>query len=261
MIHYWHFNNLGKNELELVEADESLLATYGAITYPGTGDGYMDRVKEGTEINVQNEQEAGNALRVRNPSDTRSLQIFVPTTGYESIKISYAITRTSKGALHHSVYYKTDLDEDSVLFKENLTVNESFRIIELDFTSIHEVNNNEDFTLIIEFEGEEASGDSGNTRFDNITVAGVQMEESTQISYNNFTKLNVYPNPVKENINITSVEKINVIRIIDIDGRVVLHEFVDNYFFTKNISFLKDGIYILEIKSDTGVERRKIIKR
>src|SRR5690606_147163 len=48
-LHYWHFNDLPSGDLEAVGTDISQLDG-GLITYPGSGDGYMDRVNEGTEI-------------------------------------------------------------------------------------------------------------------------------------------------------------------------------------------------------------------
>lgn len=177
VIDYWHFNNLPQDEtLTSINADSTLTGN-AVITYEGTGAGYMDASDpgEGTDINTHYNQPAGTALRARNPSDTKYLLIKTPTTGYKDIKLAYAATRTAKGAEYQRLYYTTDgttwiLKQDSIQPPEPETI---FNLENFDFTADKNVNNNPLFAIKILFFGSQASGSSGNDRFDNITVSGV----------------------------------------------------------------------------------------
>lgn len=177
VIDYWHFNNLSQDEtLTSVNADSTLTGN-AVITYEGTGDGYMDASDpdEGSDINAQYNQPAGTDLRARNPSDTRYILIKAPTTAYKEIKLAYAATRTTKGAQYQRVSYTTDgttwnLKQDSI---EPPNPETEFALENLDFSGDVNVDNNPLFAIKIEFFGSQASGSSGNNRFDNITVSGV----------------------------------------------------------------------------------------
>lgn len=77
------------------------------ISYPGSGSGFMDRVDEGTLLNAIEDTPAGNALRVRNPSDLRFLHMTLPVGGFENIRLSYACLRTNNGATEQQLQYRT----------------------------------------------------------------------------------------------------------------------------------------------------------
>ncbi|GAO30623.1 hypothetical protein JCM15548_12911 [Geofilum rubicundum JCM 15548] len=180
LIHYWHFNNLPEGLLAPLQADYTQMETQVSISYPGTGDGYMDRVDDGSAINARNNFEAVRALRVRNPSDTRHLELFIPTAGYEDILLSYAVTRTGSGAEFQNIWYRTSSTGNWILFKEDLLITELYQHVELDFSNLPAVENNDAFTVKIEFTGPTVSGTSGNNRFDNVSVEGYRVSTSSQ---------------------------------------------------------------------------------
>jgi hypothetical protein len=170
LLHYWHFNDLPGGALVEVPADFTRLAG-AAITYPGTGAGYMDRVDAaGTDLNVRMEQPPGRALRVRNPSDQRELLLALPTTGYQGIVLRYAVVRTTNGAQEQRIYYRTSPTTDWEQFGDALAVMEGYQVFEFDFSSLADIDDNAEFAVRILFGGDNASGSSGNSRFDNITV-------------------------------------------------------------------------------------------
>ena len=172
LLHYWHFNELTDETVYIVSADHTFLGN-ALITYLGTGEGYMDTT-EGSEINTRLSQEAGNCLRVRNPSDTRELLLRLPTTGYKDIRLSYAVRRTPNGAQAQTIEYRSDITSDWHLFDE-ITVSEDYELFMFDFADIPEVNNNPEFEVRILFGGSNASGTSGNNRFDNIVLEAVAL--------------------------------------------------------------------------------------
>ncbi|MFL9844412.1 choice-of-anchor I family protein [Flavobacterium rhizosphaerae] len=175
LIHYWNFNNLPNGTLtNAVTADYSLITGTTSITYPGTGNGYVDRVNSDATVNAQNGDVAGYGLRPRNPSNTRSLVIAFPTTGYENVVVAFATTRTGSGATEQN--YSYSLDGGTTYTNAGLgTVaynpeEDVYNLVTLDFSGIEGADNNPDFIVKINFGGDNASGDSGNNRFDNITV-------------------------------------------------------------------------------------------
>lgn len=169
---YWHFNAL-PDDFVTVSSDFAL-GDPGNISYPGTGDGFMDDVNDGSDINLQFGEPAGRGLRVRNPSDTRELIIEAPTTGYSDIRLDYAARRTNNGATFTELYFRTSsggpwipLGSDSV-FTE-------YSAYSFDLDGVAEANDNPDFAVRILFTDEAASNTSGNVRFDNISFSGLSL--------------------------------------------------------------------------------------
>lgn len=170
LVHYWHFNDLPAGALEVVESDYSVLES-GSISYPGTGDGYMDRVNEGTLLNARQDADEGRSLRIRNPSDTRELLLAVPTTGFERLHLTFAASRTSNGAEEVQLWYRENTESEWVLHAETFSpLVDVYSEYTVDFSEITEANNNADFNLRFVFVGDNAASGSGNVRFDNITI-------------------------------------------------------------------------------------------
>ena len=173
LIHYWHFNNLPSGTLQSIVPDSTLVGG-ASISYPGTGNGYLDRVTgEGSAINTQYNQAAGTALRVRNPSNSRELKLKIPSTNFGDIGFGWATIRTGSGAQEQKVYYSTD--EGNASWTEIsgiITVTENYQFSVFSLKGISAADNNPNLAIKIVFSGSNASGSSGNNRFDNITVTG-----------------------------------------------------------------------------------------
>ena len=180
LVHYWNFNALPEGNVTEVSADFSIFESETSITYPGTGDGYMDDV-DGDVLNAQDDDAAGVGLRVRNPSNTRDLLIAFPTTGYEDIMVKFATTKTNQGATDQ--IYSYSIDGGATYINTGLPVTafnpvtDDYSLVTLDFSGIAGAENNANFIIKISFGGDTASGDSGNNRFDNITVTSGISEE------------------------------------------------------------------------------------
>ncbi|MGK4567530.1 putative Ig domain-containing protein [Flavobacterium sp. 3HN19-14] len=177
VIHYWNFNGLPTGNLTTINADMSLITTATAnITYPGTGAGYIDQVSPGSTLNAQNGDAEGLGLRVRNPSNTRTLDIKASTNGYKNIVIKFATERTGSGATEQNYSYSLDginfITTSLPVTTYSPTVEPNFDIVTLDLSAISGVNNNPNFVFRINFGGTAASGTSGNNRFDNLTIQG-----------------------------------------------------------------------------------------
>ena len=170
VLHYWHFNNLPSGAQTSVSADTSIFATAPVITYPGTGAGFIDRnTSDGSLDNARFGTAAGNSLRARNPSDTRSLVVDLPTTGFEDIIFSYEVYRSNSGQLGQVVEYTTD--GTNYIFADSLTITTSYQLFFWDFSTVAGVSDNPNFKVRINFFGQN-TGVDGNNRFDNFVLEG-----------------------------------------------------------------------------------------
>lgn len=161
LIHYWDFNNV--NILEPSQTIGGALLSYQGASF--------DPINEGTILNAQNNSQAGNALRLRNPAGDFIIKI--PTLGYKNIVVSFATMRTNNGAKIQTVSYSLDGVNftSNGLINNSYGVNTSFQFKQFDFTQIEGVKSNPNFTIRIQF-SDGADGDSGNNRFDNLAVFG-----------------------------------------------------------------------------------------
>lgn len=176
VIHYWHFNNLS-GTVDSVSADFSVMPSSPYITYPGTGAGFLDDVNDGDTLNLRQGQVDGRGLRVRNPSDTRSLMLELPTVGYEDIQLSYAVKRTNNGAATQWLSYSLDGGatwSNASPLNDSVGVEVDYELEVFDFSSISGVNDNPDFMVRIQFFNG-SSNSTGNNRFDNIVLEGVSI--------------------------------------------------------------------------------------
>ena len=78
----------------------------------------------------------------------------------------------------------------------------------------------------------------------------------------NANLIELYPNPVTDNLTISSNANVRSIRIYNTFGQLVIEDpspaFNTNY--TLNVSHLSSGTYIIQLDTDTNVVVRKIIK-
>ncbi len=177
LIHYWHFNNISDDvHLGKVVSDYSH-GDYGHLHYPGTGSGYMDRVGDGTGINLHLEQHYGYGLRVRNPSDTRELVFHVPSGGFRDLQFRFAVKRTTNGATSQALFVSPDDGSTWIPVNNLYEIKEEWRPVHFDLTGIPDINDNPGLLVKILFFGDNASGSSGNNRFDNITLKGIPLSD------------------------------------------------------------------------------------
>ncbi len=266
LIHYWHFNSLPSGTLTQVPADLSLAGS-GNISYPGTGNGFMDRI-DGTVLNAFDSQTAGRALRVRNPSNTRDLIIHTPSTAHREIKLSFALHRTNNGARQQQLYYSTNGGDNWVELAQPYAVPINFEVFRFDLSAIDQVNNNANLQFKISFLGEEASGIEGNNRFDNIVLEGIPINTNVEVVETDKISLFNYPNPFSTSTTIElkiSAPSEVLATIIDPQGRTVetLHHGKINagtHQFKLGGQNLAPGLYFCKVVTDLGTEVLRMVK-
>jgi uncharacterized delta-60 repeat protein len=96
----------------------------------------------------------------------------------------------------------------------------------------------------------------------NVVLAKYNNSNLLNIKKNQFknTSFNIYPNPVEDKLNITSLseQKINAVVILDVLGKKVLEQ--NQNINQLNIENFPKGIYFLKIYSDGLIEDFKLIK-
>ncbi len=182
LVHYWHFNDLPDENIEApVVADFSAVGTAN-MTYPGTGDGYWDvRTHRAADpvsnLNIRMGQpsDAGNVLRVRNPANTRALIIQAPSTGFHSLVVTYAATRSSNGAAQEEFYWSANGGSSWTKVGDAFDIPEvpAYTLKEFDLSAVEALNDNANVQFRVLFVGEGADNTSGNNRIDNFSIDGI----------------------------------------------------------------------------------------
>lgn len=268
MIYYWHFNNfelLNDQPVNAILADYQLFPNANAaMTYTG-GDPNMDPVNnDGSTQNLQLGEEAGKAARVRNPSDGRSLVFNLPTPDLENIKFIYSVKRTNQGQLTNKISYSVDGVNyiTAGLPQTSFDITTDYQLILVDFSNIATVNDNPNFRIRIEFEGNTSQA-NGNNRLDNISLTGsIIIDPGVSIDKNPALEFSVFPNPSSQNFSVKASENIKAFKVVDMLGKTIVHSQQMNVkefeIFSKSFA---PGVYILELISDLGTAQTRIIKQ
>ncbi len=208
LIHYWNFNNLSVADtfphIPLLKASYSLIDTNKAyIAYiPQTGattkssdSAWIDNVA-GIALNAKQGATAGQALRVRNPTDMMELRFYIPTTNYDNIVVQYALLSSSASSGQGTQAFDYSVDSGVTWKTSTLTVNgakvdtldvtqavyqgSAFGLVTIGFGADTTVNNTSKLVLRIKFR-KNTTGTSGNNRFDNLTVTGTILSSAISV--------------------------------------------------------------------------------
>lgn len=279
MVHYWAFNTLNgafyTPSVPNMPADFSVNPSYpGSIQYVNFAKkpkySYIDNVA-GDVFNARAGAWAGNALRVRNPTDSMELHLAIPTKGYKGISISYALqaSSTSGPQVEHFTY---SVDGGTTWITKGMTVNGSpqdtldvtqsqyqiptgastapYGSVKIGFGSETSMDNNPNFIFRIVFGDTATSGTSGNNRFDNISVDAQGTAAVNGVSKSpSLNAWSVSPNPAQNSISFQNPFTSNVfVSILDIEGREVQVEKSNSSSITFDLGNIPTGNYFVRIQ-------------
>lgn len=262
LLYYWHFNTLNTPgaDVTAILADYSYLPEVDAfMTYTGTGPRDIDHFNTGSDLNLLVGQGAGRAARVRNPSQDRSLVFNMPTDGMENLRFEYAVQRSGQGMLLNLIAYSLDGEQYT---QEGLVtvahpVSEEYALITVDLGHIAGVNDNPDFHLRIEFQGNTTTG-NGNNRFDNISLKGQAMPTSIRpVPSPRAMQWAIFPNPSMGMLLVErkGPQEFRRAWISDLSGRVMpLDIRLPGRVNELDVRTLAPGLYFLHIEDDLGGE-------
>ena len=262
VIYYWHFNDLETPaDVTEIAADFNLIPpAQPLMTYTGEGPRHIDATDTGSLLNLHQDQGTGNAARVRNPSDGRTLVFDLPTTGYKDIKFAYAVQRTNSGQLTNHIFYSVDGSNyiQGGLAQTVFNVGTEYSVVDIDFSAIDNVNKNPDFKIMIGFEGN-TTAENGNNRFDNITLKGTELELSTP--HQNVTSYQIFPNPFKNVVQVISSDPVQEISVFDMIGKKIATRSIQNATHGAiDLGGLNSGVYLMKVKTSKGVITHKLVR-
>ena len=214
LINYWNFNSFTStvgdtfgsayDPIPVFKASYSVIDTNKAVfTYvPQSGistksaDSAWVDVNAGTTVNAQQGAAAGNALRIRNPTDGMEMRFYIPTNNFNNISFTYALETSSLTSGDSIQLFDYSVDSGNTWNTSAITVNGvnvdtlkvaqsayngQFALVTIGFGSDTNVNNNPKLVLRIKFKRANA-GTSGNNRFDNVAVTGNYLASSIVVS-------------------------------------------------------------------------------
>lgn len=104
------------------------------------------------------------------------------------------------------------------------------------------------------------TGDDGTcTSSDTITITVTICTGVDDIAKN---ELNIFPNPTNNVINVSGLENAQQLTLLDVTGKVVyINSNIATNTVSIDISAASNGLYFLQIKTDSGIESYKIVKQ
>lgn len=128
---------------------------------------------------------------------------------------------------------------------------------EVDLTSINNSNGVDSITFALSSSDNGAYGMNTPAYFclDDIDIYSFTSVETMAISY-----VNIYPNPVKNILNITNANNSNI-SIYNLSGKLVYTETLYQENTKINFSNYEQGVYIVSVRTDNEVRTYKIVKQ
>lgn len=199
----------------------------------------------------------------RNSSDTSDMAIDISAYGYYNV--SFKTTSPTPFYIRmrgNGITAKVSIDPASNTY--GFTNDGQWHFMSIPFSdfipesaSFSLANITEIFVLRSNISGSTAGTDN-DFEFDNIYVSTDQVMAKDIISD---IKLNIYPNPTSEIININIPEAIDYLELYDLVGKRITNISLAQNNTSVNLSSLEDGMYILKITTNGKVFTSKVIKK
>lgn len=184
LIHYWNFNEPA-DPAPAWPTPVAPTYTRGGASLIHTFDPAFLMSYAGTTVNGRDGESSGGSFAPQGGDNQinngRHFDLHVPSTGYSNITISYATRGTGTGFDVHAISYS--LDGAGFQQLEDLPANRTstWSVSTIDLSQIAGVANNDDLVVRITVNG--STSNSGNNRFDNISVYGFPEGENRPPSF------------------------------------------------------------------------------
>lgn len=298
---FWHFGTSVPNDQPLIRIDatfptgsdaylefKSALAGYPFTnTHPDWRKASMERRNAPTSVNYSSDAMGGSAydsgamrgVQIKQPfrgnAGENELIAHVPTTGSSGIRLAFAVK--DEGAadrllIDYSVTSGAPVWVTSGLNTSVFALDEDYQRIEVDFSTIEEVDDNPDFKIRIRFDGDHMTDDHGNrVTFNNLSVDAKQttvgIDDGHQETPKRFELEQNVPNPFNPETEIgyrKSEIGPTLLTVYDTLGRrvAVLVDGVQDAgrhtvrFDAKNVA---SGVYVYRLESGGQVQTRKMV--
>ncbi|MBK8600745.1 MAG: T9SS type A sorting domain-containing protein [Flavobacterium sp.] len=94
----------------------------------------------------------------------------------------------------------------------------------------------------------------------NTGVANTTFQSLSSVGFENNELFSLYPNPTSSKVNITSTEKVEVVQLLDMQGRVLQIQAANEKQATIDLTGKAKGIYFLKVSTEKGTAIEKIVK-
>lgn len=167
-----------------------------------------------------------------------------------------SVGKASPVAPNHSDWYSLDFSNSrSAIGWDWKTLNMqtfSFTVEDSTFFYVKDLAGNINRVEFTKFAG----SSSGKVVFNKGLSSGASVQETESVN------INVWPNPATDKINIRSISGIKEIRIYSVSGTCVMNVPQQNTLQTSlYLNSLKPGVYILEVKDNSTIQRVRFIRK
>ena len=290
LLHYWDFNSTSDCGASTSVNLSPLAPDYSIFTQGATAalvlnqvtspmrDSTIQSATGGTDLNerpsyTKNDTATGSKcngagnlmIKLRNPTSENSFLWYCPVKGYQNIIVSFAVERSNSGPLALKYDYSLDSGKTFIttgmtgstgVLVDSTTLPTSWSILQLNFSGITAVNNNNGFVVRVMTSGQNTAP-KGNDQFDNITVEGSILAGIENIE--NQLSCSLYPNPSSQFLHVKSGSDANKsVVIYNLLGEVQGIYPFNTKESTIDINGIAPGLYILSIKTKDGSKSSQI---
>ena len=139
-------------------------------------------------------------------------------------------------------------------------ISDTYQVVEVDFTSVVEANDNENFQFRIRFDGVDMEVNNGDrVTFNNFAIHGYANPSLSTNEVESKDSVVVFPNPFSNSINLKGNQDFKDFEIYGLQGNLIKKgQLVNNRITTEE---LYQGIYILILRSKNLISHHKIVKK
>lgn len=287
VVYFWLMDSEIPNDtpLEFLDAtyasntlNSSIVYSSCLVGYPFTSDdpnwrkASFERKNAPTPLNYHSEannnipysSDIMKGIQIKQPFRSgnleNSIEFEVPTTDYENIKFSFAVS-TDGAAQNLLVDYWNGSDWTTTnLTNPSEAITETYEIKLFDFSNIDVANNNPNFRIRIRFDGINMFAEEGKE----VVLNNLAIEGETSLSNGIIVTesvFKVYPNPTDNILNIKTSEPVDQIIFYNMYGQIVKQYAPKGLNFEINIESFSDGIYLMKVFSNQTERTVKVIKR
>ncbi|RLD54872.1 MAG: hypothetical protein DRJ01_17440, partial [Bacteroidetes bacterium] len=190
---------------------------------------------------------------------------FVGFSGAVSINnmIAFVVggSSTSKSSLSGEIYRFDASTGSKTLVSDNVPAGEYFNCLVFDFDTLNKSTNSVDTCLYFwtgtDFYRYQVNNDVVQ-QFDTLNEAWALSTNVDELRYN--TAIKIFPNPVKNYLQVSGNSKIRFYEIYNIKGEKLSQSTPLNAEFTVDVAWLKKGIYFIKLRTDKGVIAKQFVK-
>jgi PKD repeat protein len=99
------------------------------------------------------------------------------------------------------------------------------------------------------------------TTCSNTAINTILVEACLGLENNELTTVSVYPNPTDGKLTLSPITGNTSFKVISVSGQVVLNGFVSNTANTIDLSSFENGIYVLQLTQEQGLQTIRIVKK